>query len=79
MNSITTIIVLIGAAIVASLAFITIVTAISFIFSWPVYMLWNNCLVDTVTGVHNITWLQAWGIGALFAILFRSADLKDSK
>jgi hypothetical protein len=45
---------------------------LSFLLSWPVYMLWNGCLVDAVTGVKEITWLQGWGISALFGMLFKS-------
>ena len=52
---------------------------ISFLLSWPVYMLWNGCLVDAVEGVKQVTWLQAWGINFLFGILFRSTISKDSK
>jgi hypothetical protein len=46
--------------------------AISFLFSWPVYMLWNGCLVDAVTGVKEVTWLQAWGINILAGFLFKT-------
>jgi hypothetical protein len=45
---------------------------LSFLLSWPVYMLWNGCLVDAIAGVKQVTWLQAWGIGALSAFLFNS-------
>ena len=44
---------------------------ISFLLSWPVYMLWNGCLVDAVTGVKEVTWLQAWGLNFLFGIMFK--------
>ena len=43
----------------------------SFLLSWPVYMLWNGCLVDA-TGVEEVTWLQAWGLNILFGIMFKS-------
>ena len=49
----------------------------SFLFSWPVMMLWNGCLVDAVTGVKEITWLQAWGINFLAGILFNKASGKE--
>ena len=52
---------------------------LSFLLSWPVYMLWNGCLVDAVEGVKQVTWLQAWGINFLFGILFRSTISKDVK
>jgi hypothetical protein len=46
--------------------------ALSFLLSWPVYMLWNGCLVDAVTGVKEVTWLQAWGLTILCGFLFKS-------
>lgn len=45
---------------------------LSFLLSWPVYMLWNGCLVDAVTGVKEVTWLQAWGITILCGFLFKT-------
>jgi hypothetical protein len=44
---------------------------LSFLLSWPVYMLWNGCLVDAVTGVKEVTWLQAWGLNFLFGLMFK--------
>ena len=51
--------------------------ALSFLMSWPVYMLWNGCLVDAVTGVREVTWLQAWGITVLCSFLFNTSVTKD--
>jgi len=51
---------------------------LSFLLSWPIYMLWNGCLVDAVTGVKEITWLQGWGISALFGLLFKSSTVTKS-
>jgi hypothetical protein len=48
------------------------ILAFCFLLSWPVYMLWNGCLVDAVQGVREVTWLQAWGISVLFGLLFKS-------
>lgn len=49
-----------------------IVFALSLFFSVPVWLLWNYCLVGAVDGIHEVTWLQAWGIGALCGMLFKS-------
>jgi len=65
--------------IVAIVTFTSIVLLLSFLLSWPVMMLWNGCLVDAVDGVHEITWLQAWGISSLFGMLFRSYTSNNSK
>ena len=51
---------------------------LSFLLSWPVYMLWNGCLVDVVPSVKEVTWLQAWGITILCGFLFKtSVNSKD--
>jgi hypothetical protein len=46
--------------------------ALSFLLSWPVYMLWNGCLVGAVAGVSEVSWLQAWGITILCGFLFKT-------
>lgn len=56
-------------AIVASIGGII---AISFLMSWPVFMLWNGCLLDAVPSVKEVTWLQAWGITVMCSFLFKS-------
>lgn len=62
------IVVIVGAVVVgvAGLLFL------SFLLSWPVYMLWNGCLVGAVAGVSEVTWLQAWGLTVLCGFLFKS-------
>ena len=45
---------------------------LSFLLSWPVYMLWNGCLVGAVAGVSEVTWLQAWGLNLLCGMLFKT-------
>jgi hypothetical protein len=47
----------------------------SFLFSLPVMLLWNGCLVDAVSGVAEITWLQGWGISILCGILFKETSI----
>jgi hypothetical protein len=64
MDKITTIV---GAVVVA----VSGLLLLSFLLSWPVYMLWNGCLVDAVTGVKEVTWLQAWGLSILCGFLFK--------
>ena len=49
--------------------------ALSFLMSWPVYMLWNGCLVDAITGVREVTWSQAWGITILCTFLFQPTSV----
>lgn len=49
------------------------ILGLSFLFSWPVFMLWNGCLVGAINGVNTVTWLQAWGISVLASMLFKSS------
>jgi hypothetical protein len=51
---------------------------LSFLLSWPVYMLWNGCLVGVVAGVSEVSWLQAWGLTVLCGFLFKS-NVSNSK
>jgi hypothetical protein len=60
--------VMVGAIVIA----IAGLLLLSFLLSWPVYMLWNGCLVGAVAGVAEVTWLQAWGITVLFGFLFKT-------
>jgi hypothetical protein len=52
---------------------IVLIVVLGLIMSWPVMMLWNGCLVDAVSGVKEIGWLQAWGILILCGFLFKSS------
>jgi len=58
--------------LLAVIAGIATIVFISFLLSWPVMALWNGCLVDAVTGVKEVTWLQGWGISILCGLLFKS-------
>ena len=55
---------------------ITLTLAVSFLLSWPVMMLWNGCVVGAIDGVHEVSWLQAWGINFLCGLLFNKASSK---
>lgn len=54
------------------LVFVLSVIAFGFLLSWPVMVLWNECLVGAVAGVAKIGWTQAWGILILCGLLFKS-------
>jgi hypothetical protein len=53
-----------------------VAVALSALFSVPVWLLWNDCLVGAVAGVQPVTWLQAWGLTLLCSFLFKS-DVKQ--
>jgi hypothetical protein len=60
------------AGLVVIAGVLALVVGLSFLLSWPTYMLWNGCLVGAVDGVREVTWLQAWGINILAGILFKT-------
>ena len=62
------IVAIVGAVVIAVAGLLLL----SFLLSWPVYMLWNGCLVGAVTGVSEVSWLQAWGITILCGFLFKT-------
>ena len=62
--------------VVGSIAFLL---GLSFLLAWPVMLLWNGCLVDAVTVVKPIGWLQAWGITILTGFLFKTSVTTTSK
>jgi hypothetical protein len=53
--------------------------ALSFLLSWPVWMLWNGCFVGAIDGVNEVTWLQAWGLSILFSFLFKPNSTSNTK
>ena len=65
--------IVVAAAVVAG---ITTAVLISFLLSWPVMWLWNNALIGAITGVNEVSWLQAWGISTLLGLLFKTTVSK---
>jgi hypothetical protein len=57
---------------------IALIVLLSFLLSWPVFMLWNGCLVGAVDGIHAVDWTTAWGISLLCGLLFKS-NISSSK
>lgn len=49
-----------------------LVVLLGLFLSLPIWLLWNSCLVPAVTGVNEITWLQAWGLQILVAGLTKA-------
>jgi hypothetical protein len=48
---------------------IVAVILISLLLSYPMMLLWNGCLVDAVTVLEPVSWLQMWGISVLIGLL----------
>ena len=55
---------------------VTLIVFLGLLLSLPIWLLWNSCLVPAVDGVHEITWMQAWGLNILFTGLFKGAEVK---
>lgn len=58
---------------------IATIVFLSFVLSWPVYMLWNGCLVGAFDSVKEVTWLQAWGLSILSGLLFKETSVSFKK
>jgi hypothetical protein len=58
---------------------IGLVVLISFLLSYPLMLLWNGCLVDAVDGVHEVSWLQMWGLSILIGLLFKPTVSNSDK
>ncbi|MDR0956132.1 MAG: hypothetical protein LBM73_03335 [Candidatus Nomurabacteria bacterium] len=46
-----------------------VVFGLSLLLSWPIQLLWN-WLMPAIFHLCRISWLQAWGLGALIDLLF---------
>jgi uncharacterized membrane protein SpoIIM required for sporulation len=64
------------AALTLVVSAIALLVFVSFLLSYPVFLLWNGCLVGAVAGVVEVTWLQAWGLTVLCAFLFKPSTSK---
>lgn len=63
---------------ITALGSITFLVLLSLLFSLPVFYLWNGCLVGAITGVNEVTWLQAWGLNILAGFLFKTTVTNKS-
>ena len=54
---------------------IAVVVLLGLLLSLPIWLLWNACLVPAIDGVHEITWLQAWGLNILCTGLFKETGI----
>jgi hypothetical protein len=59
--------------LIALIGIVGLVVLLGLLFSLPVMLLWNSCFVTAVSGVNEISWLQAWGLMILFGLLFKSS------
>jgi len=59
------------AIVVLFFGVVALALGVSFLFSYPLMLLWNGCLVGAIAGVAEVGWLQMWGISFLFSMLFK--------
>lgn len=55
---------------------LALIVFVSFLLSLPVMLLWDAVMPEIFTGLHEITWLQAWGLSLLCGLLFKSHTTK---
>jgi len=72
MNTVSTVV---GVAVLGIIA----IFVIGLLFALPVMWLWNGCLVDAVSGIHQIGWMQAWGLSVLTGMLFKPSSASVQK
>lgn len=56
-------------------AYVVVILALlmlSFLLSYPLMLLWNQCLVPAVTTLKEVSWLQMWGIAVIIGLLFKT-------
>ena len=59
--------------VVATILFVLLASLLfGLLLSFPMMLLWNACLVPAVSGVAEITWLQAWGLMFLARLILDS-------
>jgi hypothetical protein len=66
----------VGVMFGAIMAMVAMVLFVGFLLSWPLMLLWNGCLVPAVPSVHEVGWLQMWGIAILCSFLFKTTVSK---
>jgi hypothetical protein len=66
------VITIVGATVIV----LAIVVVLGLLLSFPLMLLWNACLVPAVSGLSEITWMQAWGILIASNILFKNTSYK---
>lgn len=62
----------VGAVVVV----VALIVFVGLLLALPLAILWNGCVVPAISGVQEITWLQAWGIMIVSNILFKSTSYR---
>ncbi len=62
----------VATVVAAAVGVVAFIVVIGLLISWPMSILWNDCLVPAVTGLKEVGVLQMWGIIILVSVLFKS-------
>ena len=65
--------------LVKFLGVVGIIILLGLLLSLPIWLLWDACLVPAITGVNEISWLQAWGLNILCTGLFKDTGISLTK
>lgn len=60
--------------IVKVISLVGVAFILSFLMSYPLMILWNECLVPAVTVIHPVEWIQMWGITFLIQSLCKTSN-----
>lgn len=52
---------------------LALAVGLSALLAWPVQILWNGVAVKAIDGLHQVSFLQAWGLALLSSFLFKSS------
>ena len=56
------------------LGLVAVMIIISLVLSYPIMLLWNACLVPAIPAIHEVQWMQMFGIMTLVSVLFKSTS-----
>ena len=63
--------------LLGGITFFAMAVVLSALMGIPTWLLWNS-LMPELFGLKTITWVQAWGLNVLCALLFKSSSTSSS-
>lgn len=57
----------------AAFVVVFVLVFVGLLISYPFMLLWNSCVVPAISGVHEIEWIQAWGILIVCGFMFKNS------
>lgn len=65
----------IAIVVLSNISVVVAAIVIGLIVSYPLMLLWNYCLVSAVSIVHEVSWMQMWGLLILFSAMFKTSTI----